>query len=80
MSARKATHTTALNLIRVGELLIPLLIVGMRVGGIRGIFAGRLLTDLTVGALGLFWVERVLAIMSTANPAFPPEGAGPRSH
>jgi hypothetical protein len=80
LSARKATHTTALNLIRVGELLIPLLIVGMRVGGIRGIFAGRLLTDLTVGALGLFWVERVLAIMSTANPAFPPEGAGPRSH
>jgi len=51
---------TALNAIRVLVFLIPLSCLGAHVGGIIGVFVGRLATDITVGILGIVWVSRVL--------------------
>ncbi len=51
---------TILNVVRVGVLLIPLASLGSRYFGLHGIFAGRLLTDLASGAVGLAWVTRLL--------------------
>lgn len=61
-----------LNMIRVMLFLIPLLWLGAHFFGLPGMFAGRLLTDLTVGTLGLVWVSlrlRSRATMSTAHVA-----------
>ncbi len=58
---QKPASTTALNVVRIGLFLIPLSILGARGWGLRGLFAGRLLTDLVVGGIGLVWVGRVLA-------------------
>jgi Na+-driven multidrug efflux pump len=53
-------NATMLNAIRVIVLLIPLSYAGAYYGGIRGIFFGRLITDLTVGTIGLIWISRVI--------------------
>lgn len=58
---------TVLNAIRVLVLLIPLSWLGGHVFGLKGVFWGRLATDLTVGTIGLVWVSRMLR--STAAPA-----------
>ena len=39
-------------------LLIPFACLGPRFGGIRGLFAGRLATDLLAGSFGLLWLYR----------------------
>ncbi len=52
--------STALNVLRILVLLIPLSFAGAYYWGITGIFAARLITDLTVGTFGLVWVSRVL--------------------
>jgi putative MATE family efflux protein len=44
-----------LNFIRVLVLLIPLSILGSHYFGIKGMFVGRLIADLTAGSLGLLW-------------------------
>jgi Na+-driven multidrug efflux pump len=44
-----------LNFIRVLVLLIPLSILGSHYFGIKGMFVGRLIADLTAGSLGLIW-------------------------
>ncbi|HNV72539.1 MAG TPA: hypothetical protein PKO06_22710, partial [Candidatus Ozemobacteraceae bacterium] len=51
---------TTLNVIRVLVLLVPLSFLGAHLWGIRGVFAARLITDLTVGSIGLYWVTRIL--------------------
>ena len=55
--------TTVLNTIRVVVLLLPLSWLGARYFGVRGLFFGRLSTDVTIGTVGLFWVSRALASM-----------------
>lgn len=77
---------TVLNVVRVGALLIPLASLGSRFLGVEGIFAGRLLTDLAAGTVGLIWVTRLLRRSSTdyrspitfrpENPLPPGERAG----
>lgn len=62
----KPFQATLLNALRVLVLLIPLSCLGARLYGVPGVFAGRLLTDLTVGGIGLFWIRRVLRV-STAT-------------
>jgi len=57
---------TILNALRVLVLLIPLSYLGARAWGIYGLFGGRLVTDLAVGVVGMFWVSRVLR--RTASP------------
>jgi putative MATE family efflux protein len=50
---------TVLNAIRVLVLLLPLSCLGAHYLGFRGVFWGRLTTDLVVGCVGLAWVSRV---------------------
>ena len=60
-----------LNIIRILVLLIPLSWLGAHFLGLRGMFAGRLLTDLVVGTLGLVWVS--LRLRSMASLGAPPQ-------
>lgn len=55
----KPVFSTVLNAIRVLGLLIPLSYLGAHLGGVRGVFMGRLATDIIVGSLGLVWVNRL---------------------
>ena len=54
----KPASSMALNAIRVLVFLIPLSFLGAHVGGVRGIFWGRLTTDLIAGSIGFIWVSR----------------------
>ncbi|MFA7159511.1 MAG: MATE family efflux transporter [Kiritimatiellia bacterium] len=54
----KPVFSTALNAIRVLGLLIPLSYLGASLCGVKGVFLGRLATDLIVGSIGLTWVHR----------------------
>ncbi len=47
-----------LNAVRVVALLIPLVYLGARLGGVRGIFWGRLAADLAAGGIGIYWIRR----------------------
>jgi putative MATE family efflux protein len=51
---------TALDIIRVVVLLIPLSIIGAKFFGISGIFAGRLATDILSGLIGIVWSGWIL--------------------
>lgn len=62
----KPATTTVLNVIRVVGLLIPLSCLGAWHWGLKGVFAGRLATDLVSGSIGLAWVSRVLKAHNTA--------------
>lgn len=57
----RPASTTLLNALRVGGLLIPLSWLGAHLYDIKGLFVGRLATDLLIGTLGLIWVARVIA-------------------
>jgi len=63
----KPLASTALNAIRVLVLLVPLASLGSWLFGIPGVFCGRLITDLTVGSLGLIWVRRACASVDAAT-------------
>jgi len=52
----RPVHTTLLTFTRVLVLLLPLSFLGSAYWGVSGIFAGRLITDLLSGAIGLLWV------------------------
>ncbi|MDD5704481.1 MAG: MATE family efflux transporter [Kiritimatiellae bacterium] len=54
-------QSALLNAIRIIVLLIPLSCVGAYLYGVRGVFLGRLVTDITVGFIGLAWVSRSTA-------------------
>lgn len=73
----KPVSSALLNGIRVLALLIPLSYLGAHLLGIRGIFAGRLLTDLIVGTIGLIWVRRACksAQMNVSAAAVAPADA-----
>ena len=60
---------TVLNATRVLGFLISLSYLGAHVAGVRGVFAGRLATDLIVGTIGLVWVSRTLASVGAAAAA-----------
>jgi len=57
---QRPAAATVLNALRILVFLIPLSYIGVHIWGIRGVFAGRLITDLTVGSIGLVWISRVL--------------------
>ena len=52
---------TVLNMFRIVVLLIPLSYLGAELYGVRGVFVGRLVTDVLVGVIGILWVRRVLS-------------------
>ena len=51
---------TVLNMIRIVVLMIPLSCLGANLYGVRGVFVGRLVTDILVGVIGILWVRRLL--------------------
>lgn len=55
-------QATALNIVRVLILLIPLSIAGGALFQLPGIFLGRLVTDLSAGLVGIWWSSRILSI------------------
>jgi len=66
----RPVSATMLNAIRVLGLLIPCSYLGARIGGIAGVFGGRLVTDLLAGCIGMVWVWRTLrSAPQTAPPA-----------
>lgn len=48
---------TAVTAIRVLVVLIPLSFLGAHLGGVRGLFAARLVTDLSCGTLAFLWAS-----------------------
>ncbi len=54
-------QASALNIIRVAVLLIPLSIAGSALFGLNGIFWGRLATDILAGCVGIWWSGRMLS-------------------
>jgi len=64
----KAASATVLNVIRVFVLLVPLSVLGMHLGGVKGIFWGRLITDLVAGTLGIAWVHFIAAVRWKTRP------------
>lgn len=60
-STHKPIRATMLNIVRVVILLIPLSIVGNVLFGIKGIFWGRFLTDITAGLVGIWWSGKELS-------------------
>ncbi len=58
----RPVSATILNAVRVLGLLIPLSFIGATFWGVPGVFGGRLVTDILVGLLGMFWVSRALHV------------------
>ena len=63
----RPVSTTALNALRVLVLLIPLSLLGAHFFEVRGVFFGRLITDLAVGGIGIAWVSRTLRSAESAH-------------
>jgi putative MATE family efflux protein len=68
----RPASSMVLNFIRVLVLLIPLSFLGAHFWGVRGVFLGRLVTDLIAGSLGMFWLSRVLRPGPSAEAAARP--------
>ncbi len=56
----RPVFTTILNCIRILVLLIPLSFIGSYYRGVAGIFAGRLITDVISGSVGMIWVGSII--------------------
>lgn len=55
----KPVASALLNGLRVLVMLIPLSYLGSRLWSIHGVFVARLITDVTMGGVGIVWVRRV---------------------
>jgi putative MATE family efflux protein len=55
-------QASLLNVIRVLVLLIPLSLAGSYLFQLRGIFFGRLATDILAGMIGIWWSGRMLSM------------------
>ncbi len=69
----KPYATTILNAVRVFVFLIPLAYLGAYWGGLRGVFFGRLATDIAVGGIGLLWAFRATRIAAAEVQLHPPK-------
>ncbi|HRU04726.1 MAG TPA: MATE family efflux transporter [Candidatus Brocadiia bacterium] len=63
-----------LNATRIVALLIPLSWLGGRLGGVNGVFFGRLAADLAAGVIGLIWAHRAIAA-ATPRASLAPSAA-----
>lgn len=63
----KPIQATLLSVIRVLVFLIPLSCLGAHLHGVRGVFLGRLATDITVGCIGLAWVRGATRVLSATR-------------
>lgn len=60
--AQEPLQATALNIVRVIVLLIPLSIAGSVFIGLQGIFWGRFSADILAGLIGILWSGKVLLL------------------
>lgn len=67
-------QATALNIIRVIVLLIPLSLTGSYLFGLQGVFGGRFATDLLAGSIGIFWSGRMLSAKSASRASLAVKG------
>ncbi len=58
-----------LNIIRIVVFLIPLSILGSTLFQIKGIFFGRLITDIAAGFIGIWWSEKILKSTNIGAPS-----------
>jgi putative MATE family efflux protein len=59
--AHEPIQASALNIIRIAVLLVPLSLAGSVLFGLEGIFWGRFATDILAGLVGIHWSGRMLA-------------------
>jgi putative MATE family efflux protein len=57
----KPFQASALNILRVVVLLIPLTVAGSHLFKLEGIFWGRLATDILAGLIGIWWSGKMLS-------------------
>jgi putative MATE family efflux protein len=57
----KPFQASALNILRVVVLLIPLTVAGSHLFKLEGIFWGRLATDILAGLIGVWWSGKILS-------------------
>lgn len=69
----RPSSATLLNTLRIMLFLIPFSWVGAQMFGLKGVFAGRLATDLLTGCVGLFWITRLLAAINSGEQGQTPE-------
>jgi putative MATE family efflux protein len=60
IGTHKPFRASALNILRVVLLLIPLTVMGSHFFKLEGIFWGRLTTDLLAGLIGIWWSGKML--------------------
>jgi len=70
----KPSSTTLLNIIRIVVFLIPLSLLGARFWNLKGVFTGRLITDLITGCIGLIWITIALK-----HPSYQPAQTEPET-
>ena len=61
IGTHKPFRASALNILRVVVLLIPLTVMGSHFFKLEGIFWGRLTTDLLAGLIGIWWSGKMLS-------------------
>jgi putative MATE family efflux protein len=61
IGTHKPFRASALNILRVVVLLIPLTVMGSHFFQLEGIFWGRLTTDLLAGLIGIWWSGKMLS-------------------
>jgi putative MATE family efflux protein len=61
IGTHKPFRASALNILRVVVLLIPLTVMGSHFFKLEGIFWGRLTTDLLTGLIGIWWSGKMLS-------------------
>jgi Na+-driven multidrug efflux pump len=61
IGTHKPLRASALNIIRVVVLLVPLTIAGSHLFKLEGIFWGRLATDILAGLMGIWWSGKMLS-------------------
>ncbi len=68
---QKPVSSAMLNLLRTLLLLVPLAFAGSHFFGLRGIFAGRLVTDIIASSIAMFYSWRVLYAMQSQQTSAP---------
>ena len=61
IGTHKPFHASALNILRVVVLLIPLTVAGSHFFKLEGIFWGRFATDMLAGLIGIWWSGKMLS-------------------
>ncbi|MDD5042298.1 MAG: MATE family efflux transporter [Candidatus Omnitrophica bacterium] len=67
IGVHRPASSALLNTIRVVVMMIPLAYLGSRLFGLRGVFWGRLVTDVFSAAIGVIWSGRIIGIVAKGS-------------